>query len=126
MFYLLLVIMHGFYLGNCYAEQDLQVLTTILLSETTTLGVRIQELSRAVLPRRIQTVRLPHGSVRVKIADLGKGQVKVTPEYRDCAALAEKTKQPVQAIIDLARQIFFQSKKSQIASRSKKSTKKPR
>ncbi len=27
MFYLLLVIMHGFYLGNCYAEQDLQVLT---------------------------------------------------------------------------------------------------
>jgi hypothetical protein len=27
MFYLLLAIIHGFYLGNCYAEQDLQVLT---------------------------------------------------------------------------------------------------
>lgn len=27
MFYLLLVIMHGFYLGDCFAEQDLQVLT---------------------------------------------------------------------------------------------------
>ena len=106
--------------------QDLQVLTTILLSETTTLGVRIQELSRAVVSRRIQAVRLPHGSVQVKIADLGKGQVKVTPEYRDCAALAERTKQPVQTIIDLARQIFFQSKKSLTASRSKKSVKNPR
>jgi uncharacterized protein (TIGR00299 family) protein len=106
--------------------QDLQVLTTILLSETTTLGVRVQNLERAVVPRRIESVRLPRGSVQVKIADLGKGQVKITPEYRDCAALAERTKQPVQTIIDLARHTFLQSKKSQTASRSKKSVKNPR
>ncbi|TFG59667.1 MAG: nickel pincer cofactor biosynthesis protein LarC [Nitrospirales bacterium] len=106
--------------------QDLQVLTTILLSETTTLGVRVQELERAIVPRQIQPVRLPHGSVRVKIAKLGNGQVKITPEYRDCAALAERTKQPVQTIIDLARQTFVQSNKSQTTSRSKKSTKNPR
>jgi len=106
--------------------KDLQALTIILLSETSTLGVRIQELERAVVPRRIQSVRLPHGSVRVKIADLGKGQVKITPEYRDCVALAERTKQPVQTIIDLARQTFVQSNKSQTASRSKKSPKNPR
>jgi len=86
--------------------KDLQVLTTILLSETTTLGVRVQELSRAVVPRHHQTVRLPNGSVRVKLADLGNGQMKVTPEYRDCVALAERTKQPVQTIIDLARQAY--------------------
>jgi uncharacterized protein (DUF111 family) len=103
--------------------KDLQILTAILLSETTTLGVRVQELSRAVVPRQIQTVRLPHRSVRVKIADLGNGQVKITPEFRDCAALAERTKQPVQAIIDLARQSFVQSNKSQTAPRSKKLTK---
>ncbi len=100
--------------------KDLQVLTTILLSETTTLGVRIQEMGRAIVPRRVQTVRLLNGSVRMKIANLGNGHVKVTPEYRDCAALAEHTKQPVQAIIDLARKIFAQSNKSQPASRSKK------
>ena len=103
--------------------KDLQALTTILLSETSTLGVRIQELSRAVVSRRIQSVRLPNGSVRVKIADLGNGQVKITPEYRDCAALAERTKQPIQAIIDLARQIFIQTNKSKAASRSNKPTK---
>jgi uncharacterized protein (TIGR00299 family) protein len=103
--------------------QDLQVLANILLSETTTLGVRIQELERAIVPRQIQPVRLPHGSVQVKIAELGNGQVKITPEYRDCAALAERTKQPVQTIIDLARQTFVQRNKSQPVSRSKKSTK---
>jgi len=103
--------------------KDLQVLTTILLSETTTLGVRIQELSRAVVPRRIQSVRLPNGSLRVKIADLGNGQLKVTPEYRDCAALAERTNQPIQTVINLARQTFTQTNKSKRASRSKKPTK---
>lgn len=106
--------------------KDLQVLTTILLSETTTLGVRVQELERAVVPRRVQTVRLPNGSVRVKIAELGKGQVKIMPEYRDCAALAERTKQPIQSIIDLARQTFTRTNKSKTASRSKKPTKNPR
>jgi uncharacterized protein (TIGR00299 family) protein len=103
--------------------KDLQTLTTILLSETSTLGVRIQELSRAIVPRRIQSVRLPNGSVRVKIADFGNGQVKITPEYRDCAALAERTKQPIQAIIDLARQTFIETKKAKAASRSKNPTK---
>lgn len=103
--------------------KDLQILTTILLSETTTLGVRIQELTRAIVPRQIQTVRLPEGSVHVKIADLGNGQTKVMPEYRDCAALAIRTKQPVQAIIDLARQTFSQTNTPQKTSRSKKPTK---
>ena len=103
--------------------KDLQVLTTILLSETTTLGVRIQELSRAIVPRQIKTVRLPEGSVHVKIADLSNGQMKIMPEYRDCAALAQRTKQPVQAIIDLARQTFSQTNTYQKTSRSKKSTK---
>jgi len=106
--------------------KDLQVLSTILLSETSTLGVRVQELSRAVVPRRVKPVRLPQGSVRMKIADLGNGQVKITPEYRDCAALAERTKQPVQTIIDLARQAFTQTNKSKTASRSKKPTKNSR
>ena len=102
---------------------DLQALTNILLSETTTLGIRVQELSRVVIPRRVQTVRLPQGSVHVKIADLGKGQMKITPEYRDCVALAERVKQPVQTIIDQARQIFTQTNTSQSASRSRKSNK---
>ncbi len=102
---------------------DLQVLTTILLSESSTLGVRLQELSRAVLPRKVQSVRLPWGSVRVKVADLGHGQVKITPEYQDCTALAEHTKQPVQNIIDQARHVFSQTRTSKTALRPKRAQK---
>ena len=106
--------------------KDLQVLTRILLSETTTLGVRVQDLKRAIVPRQVKTVRLPNGSIRIKIAELGNGQVKITPEYRDCAALAERTNQPTQVIIDLARQTFIQTNKPKIAFRSKKPTKNSR
>ncbi|MFZ1745083.1 MAG: nickel pincer cofactor biosynthesis protein LarC [Nitrospirales bacterium] len=91
-------------------SQDLQALQSLLFSETSTLGIRIQEMDRAILPRSFQTIKLLGGSVRMKIAGLGQGRSKVTPEYRDCVTLAERTKQPVQAIIDLARRTYVSAK----------------
>ncbi|MEJ2229769.1 MAG: nickel pincer cofactor biosynthesis protein LarC, partial [Nitrospirales bacterium] len=91
-------------------SQDLQSLQSVLFTETSTLGIRVQELDRAVLPRSSQIIRLLGGSVHMKIADLGQGRSKVTPEYRDCVTLAEQTKQPVQAIIDLARRTYAKAK----------------
>jgi pyridinium-3,5-bisthiocarboxylic acid mononucleotide nickel chelatase len=85
-------------------SQELHALQTVLFTETSTLGIRIQEMERVVLPRASQTIRLPSGAVRMKIADLGHGRSKVIPEYRDCVTLAKRTGQPVRAIIDLARQ----------------------
>ena len=91
-------------------SQDLQSLQSVLFTETSTLGIRVQELDRAILPRSSQIIQLFGGSVRMKIADLGQGRSKVTPEYRDCVTLAEQTKQPVQAIIDLARRTYANAK----------------
>lgn len=91
-------------------SQNLQALQSILFSETSSLGIRIQEMDRAILPRSFQTIRLLGGSVRMKIADLGQGRSKVTPEYRDCVTLAERAKQPVQTIIDLARRTYGSAK----------------
>ncbi len=106
--------------------KDLEVLTTILLSETSTLGIRVQELSRTVVSRSLETVKLPGGTVQVKIADLGKGQFKITPEYRDCVALAKRTKQPVQDVIDFAKQAFAQTREPKSTVRSKKPAKNSR
>jgi hypothetical protein len=91
-------------------SQDLQALQSVLLTETSTLGIRIQEMDRVVLPRASHTIRLLGGSIRMKIADLGHGRSKATPEFRDCVTLAERTKQPVQAIIDLARRTYDSAK----------------
>jgi uncharacterized protein (TIGR00299 family) protein len=93
-------------------SKDLQALQSVLFTETSTLGIRIQEMDRTILPRSTSSMRLLGGSVHMKIADLGQGRSKATPEYRDCVALAERTGQPVQAIIDLARRTYASTKTS--------------
>jgi uncharacterized protein (TIGR00299 family) protein len=91
-------------------SDHLQALQSILFTETSTLGIRVQEMDRAILPRSFKTIRVLGGPVRLKIADLGHGRSKVTPEYRDCVTLAERTNQPVHAIIDLARRTYANTK----------------
>ncbi len=61
----------------------------ILFAETSTLGIRHRYQERRVLLRQAVTVQTPYGEARVKIAKLGENDVKVQPEYQDCAALAQ-------------------------------------
>jgi hypothetical protein len=105
-------------------SKDLQALQSVLLTETSTLGIRVQEMDRVVLPRASHTIRLLGGSVRMKVADLGHGRSKATPEFRDCVTLAERTGQPVHAIINLARQTYASAKTS--SPRSTSPAKSPR
>ena len=59
----------------------------VLLAETSTLGVRRQLVERVTLPRRLLTVTLPGGEVRVKVA----GRQKYAPEYEDVRRYARET-----------------------------------
>lgn len=79
------------------------MLTQLLFRETTTLGVRSQLISRATLPRSMQTIRLPQGRIRVKTVRVGKA-VQHRPEFQDCQAIAKKTGMPVQEIIERVMQ----------------------
>jgi pyridinium-3,5-bisthiocarboxylic acid mononucleotide nickel chelatase len=71
----------------------------ILLRETSTLGVRMQEMQRVVLPRRMEVVQTASGAVRMKVAQLGDGQVKAAPEYQDCKRIADKSGQPIRDVM---------------------------
>lgn len=62
----------------------------LILHETTSIGVRWQEIPRAKAQREIQTVQTDFGSVRVKISRLGAETINVAPEYDDCQQLAQK------------------------------------
>ena len=66
-----------------------QAATDFLLRETTTIGVRWQEMQRAKALREIVTVNTRYGEVRVKIARIGDDVVTVAPEYDDCKRLAQ-------------------------------------
>jgi pyridinium-3,5-bisthiocarboxylic acid mononucleotide nickel chelatase len=62
----------------------------LLLSETTTLGVRYRNEQREILRREFATVETEYGSIRIKIALARDGRImNASPEFEDCRAAAE-------------------------------------
>jgi pyridinium-3,5-bisthiocarboxylic acid mononucleotide nickel chelatase len=84
---------------------DVASLQEILFNETSTLGIRQQFVNRIALPREVQSVETPYGPVRLKIARLSSGQLKIAPEYDDCRKLAEQHQLPLMDIYHLARDL---------------------
>ncbi len=90
----------GIMLSALAPREKAEAVAAAILRETTALGVRIQEISRRVLPRVIHTVRTPHGDVRVKVAEVEPGTAKAAPEYSDCKRIADQTGRPVREIME--------------------------
>jgi uncharacterized protein (DUF111 family) len=70
----------------------------VLLAETTTLGVRYQEMRRERLDREIVSLETPLGAIRFKVASRGGEAVKAAPEFEDCARIASKRGMPVKDV----------------------------
>lgn len=77
-------------------------LTGALFEESTTLGVRVSEVKRVALERRIVRVTTSLGPVDVKISRLPSGRERRTAEHRDVVARA--TERGL-AVVDAARLI---------------------
>jgi uncharacterized protein (TIGR00299 family) protein len=69
-----------------------------IFKETSTLGIRVQEISRYCLEREIKSVKLPYGKADVKIGYFKGKQVTISPEYESCKSLAEMTGKPLKEI----------------------------
>ena len=78
--------------------QDREALSAILFAETTTIGVRYQEMMRECLSREIVTVQTPLGAVRVKVASRDGRVVNAAPEFEDCARLAAEKSLPIKDV----------------------------
>jgi hypothetical protein len=63
----------------------------ILFADTTTLGVRIREVTRVCLPREIKKAPTEYGEIEVKVAALPDGGFKTSPEYESVKKAAEKS-----------------------------------
>jgi uncharacterized protein (TIGR00299 family) protein len=74
----------------------------IILEETTTLGVRRYSVERVCLPRTVETVETPFGSIRLKVTHWGE-RTRVSPEYEDCRAAAEAHRVPLSVVMAAAR-----------------------
>lgn len=75
----------------------------VLVSETTTLGVRSYSVDKWALERAITTVDVAGHSVRVKVGRLGETVMNAAPEHSDCVAVSAATGLPVQDVYAKAR-----------------------
>jgi uncharacterized protein (TIGR00299 family) protein len=73
-----------------------------LFAETTTLGVRIREVARRTLDRRLVAVETPYGRVRVKLGLLDGAVRSAAPEYEDCRAAARRADVPLRRVYEAA------------------------
>jgi hypothetical protein len=74
----------------------------ILFSETTTLGVRIQELERYSLPRHTIRVQTPFGNLPVKVVANQQGHYGFAPEYDACQRAARRHNVPLRHVYEEA------------------------
>ena len=77
---------------------DQEALSQLILSETSTLGLRIYSAQRRVLAREITEIETQHGKVRIKHTATGA----FTPEYDDCRRIARETGLPLKEVIAAA------------------------
>jgi len=83
-------------------------LTRLIFAETTTLGVRMRQESRAVLARRHVNVRTQWGEVRMKLANLNGSVSNYAPEYEDCRRIAEAQQVPLKTVMQEAIKIYLE------------------
>ena len=87
--------------------KDLNKLSTLILRETTSLGVRHRIDSRLFLNREMLSVSTEFGNISIKIGVLEDEVVQVAPEYLDCLQIARSHKVPLKKVYDLALQAYY-------------------
>ncbi|MBN2528246.1 MAG: nickel pincer cofactor biosynthesis protein LarC [Deltaproteobacteria bacterium] len=76
-----------------------EALGEVLMTETTTIGLRYYEVGRMELARRMDTVTTPLGNVRMKISETKSGLKTVSPEFEDCRRIAEEKQVPLKDVM---------------------------
>lgn len=82
--------------------EDAEDLRQLLFRETSTLGIRVREESRAVLARESRPVETEFGVIHVKIGSLQGEELNAAPEYEDCRRAAASFHVPVKTVMQAA------------------------
>lgn len=87
----------------------LELLSTIVLDETTAIGMRHYPVSRSILKRKIESFKTDFGVVNFKTTSDSAGRNRSIPEYEDCRKIAIKQGIPLQQVI---QQVMQEKKES--------------
>jgi uncharacterized protein (DUF111 family) len=81
------------------SPEQVTEISRVLLTHTTTLGVRVSNSQRIVIPRSAQIVQTSFGEVRVKVVELPEGRRERRVEFDEVRAIARRTGQPTRQIL---------------------------
>jgi uncharacterized protein (TIGR00299 family) protein len=76
-------------------ENEGDLLAQLLLRETSTLGVRMQQMRRLKAQRSQESIQTPLGPILVKVKRLGTQIISVAPEYEECQRIAQERNLPL-------------------------------
>ena len=80
-----------------------EALSRVLFAESSTIGVRWTEMSRARLEREMVTLTTAYGALPFKVSRLEGRVLTVTPEFADVVRIAREKSLPVREVLDQAR-----------------------
>jgi uncharacterized protein (TIGR00299 family) protein len=84
-----------------------ELLTGLLFAETTTIGVRYQEVHRDCLEREVRSIATPVGAIRFKIASRAGRVLNASPEFEDCAKVAGEHALPIKDVQAIAMKAWL-------------------
>ena len=88
---------------------DTTKIADLVFAETTSFGVRMDEVTRLKLDRRLEKVRTDFGEIVVKLGLKNGVVVQVAPEFESVRAASEKSGQPLRVIYDAARKSYHEN-----------------
>ena len=91
-------------------DRHAPALQRLLLTETSTLGIRSRREHRACLDRAHVPVTTPYGEVRIKVGSLQGEELNAQPEFEDCRAAAKTHNVPVKQVLQAATAAYVQLK----------------
>jgi uncharacterized protein (DUF111 family) len=94
----------GFTVRAVCGTDSVERLAQVLVEETGTLGVKITEYTRLIVPRKVVSIPFAieafHGNVSVKIAG-SKGKIlRIKPELADARQISESQKIPLRDVLE--------------------------
>ena len=96
----------AFLLSALCTEINKTAVEDVVFAETSSIGVRWQQIRRTVADRSMVDVQTEWGTVGVKVAERDGQVINVAPEFGDCRHLAENSGAPLKKIYQAALQAW--------------------
>jgi len=87
-------------------RKNLDEIIDFIIKNTSTFGVRYSTVNRVKLKRKVKTVDIKYGKVKVKVGYLPGKKIKFAPEYSSCRKIAKEKDIPIIDVYQEANRVF--------------------